>query len=1093
MKLRFCVLTLFFCLPAFALSGQVPVSRPNGEAYLVDESWFEAQPPFIEFFKFGKDQGLVLDRGPRLCLQDRTGFIWLYDDNSDALIRFDGHYFKYFRSSATDPKALLNTNIKEVVENPNGTLWIRHEAGFSMYSPQTEHFVNYPILPDSAGSLPDAYWQGRPLSQNTGRGIFFDAETKRFVRAFSTSLIDAAHPGKTLPFTLHWLLKKGWQDRDGNIWALGKTPIGNGLFRVAPDGRQVVLYPVLGHMVRDKAGNPDYDPWMEDMCPDETGENIWVGGWRGGLKCFNLKTKRWTQFVQHYRREDGMVGVDLETTLFVRPAPGGCFWLGCTHGLAHFNPKTRRFSAWWHSDIPGSIDPESHDLTDALTDREGRLWLGLGALMVHDPKRYFFSKSPPVPSGRYTAVYHDVLRAGTWMLKEATSQQKNDGGIVFKNEQTGAIKTWFFSEFWNAAIKDRVPLRGLVQRNDDIFIASEFCLYKMNIGTGSLAKIPVMLPPALRERLSQGPSFKGMCQGADGSLWITLCNPQSGIPLLHYYPEDNRWEYLSAASQGFSIRLGAAVFVDRRQRIWIASDHTDPKGLNCYDPNTRKTLVFMRDTTGAEGLPSNLANYFAEDAAGRIWITTEEGLCWFDPERERIYRVPGLTGNYRRLAIDAKNRVWFGGDQTGFYDPDSGKFRLFTGENGLYDPEQPLYARKDGSIGWGLIYSLHADSIPLLRTGPAAYLTDFKVFGRDTTLPRHINFESAVELSNDANFFSLNWSAINFTNPEQDQYAYQLVGVDTGWVYCGLKNVANYTKVSPGHYLFRLKAANRDGIWGPEKTLQITVLPAWYQTNWFKLLIFGLVAAALYGLYRARLRQIGLVAALQQKETEMRRKEAEFQRNLAEAQLSALRAQMNPHFIFNSLNSINRFIQMSEPDVASNFLTKFSRLIRLILDNSRENVIPLSDELEACRLYLDMETLRFAGQFSYRIDIDPSVQMKNILIPPLLVQPYLENAIWHGLMQKEDPDKKLSLNIQQHEQEIMIVIEDNGVGREKAQALKSKSASRQKSHGLHLTQERMALFRQFTGISIAVQISDVQSPENLISGTKVEIIMQKTR
>lgn len=1065
--------------------GQKPVVLPNGEAWLVDERWFEHQPPFLEFSKYGEPQGLKLERCARLCLQDKYGFMWLYDDNANALIRFDGHEFVYFKGNPDIETALRNARIKNVVEAPDGLLWIAHEEGFSSYDATMGHFHNYVETPDSAMFIPDAYWQGR----NKPPGCFFDAVTGHFVAAFDTRLSDATLPEQSQNIRFHWILKKGWQDAQGNIWTIGRTSIGNGLLGISPDGKTTTLYPMLRHFVRDKAASPDYDPWLEDMCPDEAGQNLWVGGWRGGLRRFNLQTKTWIQFTQNYTRTDSTVGVDLETTLFVRPAPNGCFWLGCTHGLTHFNPKTLRFSAWWHN-MPGSIAPENHDVTDILTDREGRLWVAMGALMVHDPKRHFFRKSPPMPIGRYKSVCHDSDRQQTWMLKEATRVLKSDGGIVLKNEADGSIKTWFFPEFWNYPINSHVPLIGMVLRKDELFISTEYSLYKMSIASGKLTKISSIVPPKFKDRFPKGPTFRRMALAPDGSLWVTLCNNKSGIPLLHYFPDQKRWEYFDAAENGFNILAAKPILIDQNGRIWVGGDHTDNKGVNCYDPAAGRTLCFERETNRLNALPSNLVNDFAEDISGRIWMTTELGICYFDPKDNQIHQVPGFKGNCRHLAIDTKSRVWFGGDEPGFFDPSSGKFRFFTGENGMYDYEQPLYTRRDGSIGWGIIYSLNADSIPILNTGPAVQLTRFRVFEQEYLLPKHIQFTKKVTLPHDANFFSLFWSALNFTNPEADQYAYQLMGVDTGWVYCGARNNISYTKVVPGNYLFRLKAANRDGVWGIEKTLHINITPAWYQTPWFKMLLASLAFATFYIFYKIRLKQVYLNAALQRKEVEIKQKETEFQKKLINAQLSALQAQMNPHFVFNSLNSINRFIQLNEPDTASNYLTKFSRLIRLILDNSRETTILLQQEIEACRLYLELERLRFAGQFSYQIEIISSIDTAQIHIPPLLVQPYLENAVWHGLMQKDEDDRQVLLRVQKTETGIKIVVKDNGIGREKARALKSKSANHQKSHGLHLTQERIELYQISTGVNISVYIDDVKNERGEVLGTNVEIFIQ---
>jgi LytS/YehU family sensor histidine kinase len=250
------------------------------------------------------------------------------------------------------------------------------------------------------------------------------------------------------------------------------------------------------------------------------------------------------------------------------------------------------------------------------------------------------------------------------------------------------------------------------------------------------------------------------------------------------------------------------------------------------------------------------------------------------------------------------------------------------------------------------------------------------------------------------------------------------------------------------------------------------------------------ILVAVFAYYTLQLRQARLSAELKQKAAEYGQKEAELNQRIAEVQMSALRSQMNPHFIFNSLNSINRFIQLSDPDTASNYLTKFSRLIRQVLDNSRSDVISLIAELEANMLYLEMESLRFAGQFNFKLTVDENVETATLDVPPLLIQPYLENAVWHGLMQKEGGNRRLTVDIRiENENTLYIEIEDNGIGRAAAQALKSKTATKHKSHGMDVTAERLALFQQTTGRKISVELMDLMEENGDALGTKVRIMV----
>lgn len=206
---------------------------------------------------------------------------------------------------------------------------------------------------------------------------------------------------------------------------------------------------------------------------------------------------------------------------------------------------------------------------------------------------------------------------------------------------------------------------------------------------------------------------------------------------------------------------------------------------------------------------------------------------------------------------------------------------------------------------------------------------------------------------------------------------------------------------------------------------------------------------------------------------------------MADAEMQALRAQMNPHFIFNCLNSINRYIVKSDQATASLYLTRFARLIRLILDNSNSKSITLASELEALRLYIEMESIRFEKKFTCNISFTEEVYPESIYVPPLIIQPYVENAIWHGLLHKTT-EGTLSVHISRKGSDMLqCIIEDNGVGRTKARELKSKTASSRKSLGMQLTESRLVLLSRQAGLDASVDIEDMTNELGEALGTKV--------
>jgi len=261
-------------------------------------------------------------------------------------------------------------------------------------------------------------------------------------------------------------------------------------------------------------------------------------------------------------------------------------------------------------------------------------------------------------------------------------------------------------------------------------------------------------------------------------------------------------------------------------------------------------------------------------------------------------------------------------------------------------------------------------------------------------------------------------------------------------------------------------------------------------------LIAVLIAVVFAGMYifrniimkrtNERLRQEQQEQEWKLKELESENRHVELQRESAELEMQALRAQMNPHFIFNSLSSINHFILKNESKTASTYLTRFSRLIRMVLINSQKSLVSLDDELQMLELYLEMERLRFKNSFDYSVTFLNTIDSDNIFIPPLLFQPFCENAIWHGLMHKEGQGK-LDIELSMENSILSCTITDNGIGREKAEEMKSKSAEKEKSMGLKITEDRLNLLNRERGIDTFYQIQDLQDEYRHAMGTRVNL------
>lgn len=222
-----------------------------------------------------------------------------------------------------------------------------------------------------------------------------------------------------------------------------------------------------------------------------------------------------------------------------------------------------------------------------------------------------------------------------------------------------------------------------------------------------------------------------------------------------------------------------------------------------------------------------------------------------------------------------------------------------------------------------------------------------------------------------------------------------------------------------------------------------------------------------------------------QKQISALKEQIKLKNKIDELALISLRSQMNPHFIFNALNSIKHYIINNEPKNAAHYLTKFSKLIRKILEASDIKEIALNEELETTQLYVTIENIRFSNEINFKINIDKKINISTIKVPPLFLQPFLENAIWHGLSSKKGA-KKITISIEKLSSEFVeIIIEDNGIGREASAKIKSQKSIQRKSIGINLTKERLNGFVKTLKNNFLIIYEDLLDENKKVIGTKV--------
>lgn len=435
----------------------------------------------------------------------------------------------------------------------------------------------------------------------------------------------------------------------------------------------------------------------------------------------------------------------------------------------------------------------------------------------------------------------------------------------------------------------------------------------------------------------------------------------------------------------------------------------------------------------------------------------------------KIDKTNGLVDNLiRTIYVDSDNTVWVGTNKglsrLVYNNKTNYEIVNLTTKHGLVSEEitDIVASRKIVYLATnkGLI-SINKASIKKNYTVPPVYITAFKV---NMILQKSYQ----RQFTYNQNFIKLNYEGLNYKSQGKVNYQYRMLGVDTNW-QATLSREVQYPTLQPGDYTFEVKAANEDGIWSPPTQLSFTILPPFWLTWWFITaeIVLGLLIIIL--VFRYREKQI--------------KQKASAQKRIVELELKALRSQMNPHFIFNTLNSIQHFIAVSDFRSTNRYLTQFAKLIRMVLNLSEKNVITIQEEIDMLTLYMDLEKMRFDEEFDYIIQIDKNIDTDYDQLPSMLIQPYVENAIWHGLMNKNEKGViKIALTLD--ENYICCTVEDNGIGREKAAEIKAKRNINRKSVGMSITGERLDILNKEEA---NVEVHDLKDKEGRAKGTKVTI------
>jgi ligand-binding sensor domain-containing protein len=522
---------------------------------------------------------------------------------------------------------------------------------------------------------------------------------------------------------------------------------------------------------------------------------------------------------------------------------------------------------------------------------------------------------------------------------------------------------------------------------------------------------------------------------------------------------------------------GASLWKDDYGKMWIGTT----RGAWCYDEDKNTLLHYSTK----DGLAHNTVYAVNYDAYGNTYFATAGGFSVLSKEGtiKSYNRSNGLRNDRcEGILKDEKGFLWIGNLNCILrYDPVNKKFTVY--EEGIGFSHAGFRMRsshksKKGEMFWGTdkgityFFPEQMSSVALpLRPSISTLQAGNDLF--------HFTGKDKIRFPYNTSSFIFNFSSGELTGDKKNQLLCKLKGFDDDWKIPAGTGQAIYSKLPPGDYTFEIKAS-RDGInwYSSSYPVDIVIAKPWWKQTWFRILCAAVIAGISVFIYlyvQKRRKSKMEVMALNVK--------------MAESKFSNLRLQMNPHFLFNSLSSIQHLIVSQQTTRAYKYLTVFSNFLRSLLNYAEKNFIPLDEELKILKMYIELESLRFDQSFSWEIKADEHLTNDEVFVPTLMIQPFVENAIWHGLLHKEG-DKKLLIHFQNSTEEYLTcTVEDNGVGREESARIRQSKISSMvhESKGIGIIKERLKLLEQKTGKPAGLEMKDIYNEKNEATGTKVII------
>ena len=1013
------------------------------------------------FNHYTEDKGLPSNSVSSI-LKDNDGFIWIATQK--GVCRFDGHDFLTFNSDGQEFPDLSQSDEFDLYQDREGIVWIAtKDQGLYACDRKSKKFVHFSHDEFEPKSLSDDFvnfaFEDNPgnmwVSSHSHGLDLYDRSKNNFTnykpsdtyRELTSRLIDDLISYAIDPVDDHIL----WF---GSLSGLFSFDTKNLVWKYFPLDQSNALNPSV------YTGN---EKIFRSMVFDKIG-NLWAGSWGGGLIRFDTKTGKFE--IYKYESLQPVNGFRNNIKQLIWKNDQELWVVAPYRGLGVFKTQDHSFH---FIDDTDTGEPLVVNPSNCWIDSAGFMWVGSHAkgLYTTNLKAAKFSKKQLPFSFREMA-----FNTHTQMILGATRQ--STGRLVEVDPITSVYHEFGYTPLQN---KNENYIISIIPVKEKTWIVESFNLYYFDQKT--IQPVIGFDPHKVSTQKQSLPFFISAAIDLNGDLWLGTkfhglfrINPDKDSYENFYNPGGN----LNSPEFGEFIY---SLFCDDSGRIWYGSEN-----FGYFDYQKGQFFNFSTDKDLPDSdIKVKSTQAIAQSKDGNLWLGTEKnGIAVISANHEKLTFIKSFTtsnglasNDIAEIAIDHNGNVWIiTGAGLSKINPTNDSVENYGyqyGLSGLHNlevtPDNDILIGSNGGY-----FKFNPQSISPFTYDIKPYIRSFSIFDQPIDFDQVIDSLGTIRLNYDQNFFSIEFGLIDYFQPNNRPLSYKLEGVDQSWQTSMNRKYLSYANLDGGNYIFKLKASN-----GRELQLPIFIETPFWKTPWFYILVAVVIFSGFLGFYLYRLRQI-------RKQEEIK---SGYNKMINQLEMKALRAQMNPHFLFNSLNSIRYYILKEEFENASDYITKFSKLLRLILRNSRQNMITLKEELDTLRIYIEFEQMRFSKSFIFKEEIQESINPEEILIQPMTLQPFVENAIWHGLMPKEG-DRQLSLSLNKTENLLTVIIEDNGVGRKKASAIKHENdMSETKSYGLQITDERFAILRSIRGKRSDFEITDLMDKDNRPTGTRVTI------